>query len=573
MAWFMSVNISYYNKNAVELAKQYDSLSFESVHKSWKQYWPGKGANVLDVGAGSGRDAKWFSEHGCDVIAIEPSQPLRELGEENTGSDVTWLNDSLPVLEHTVTLGMRFDLILVSAVWMHLAVSHRERAFRKLSNMLAPNGKLVISLRHGDFSDGRQSYPVSVEDLERLAQDHALQVQLVSDSRDTLQRNDVHWQTVVLNLPDDGSGNLNTVRRIIVNDNKSATYKLALLRTLLRIADAYPGSVLDRSDGTISLPAGLVALYWVRQFKRLVDIDIEGHGIQQNSNTSKGLGFVKDDGWNQLKHLAADDLCIGALFFGHEARAIQKLFTHTLSTIKAGPVTFIYQGEKHNRLFDIHPPATRRKRSDAIILDNEFFSSYGQFVLDEKLWECFRVYHSWIEPLVVNQWIKEMQRFELNRTRGISLQTYHDCLVWIDASRDTRDVRKRVEELREAGADITSAWSDTVLKDKYDVDHCLPFTFWPNNDRWNLLPTTSKENRSKSDRIPTPRRLNHSKRRILEWWLLAWGDSEQHRQRFFTEASLSLPNLPPQCADFEAVFEAMGLQVRGVKNRLLVSEW
>ncbi|MEI8596953.1 hypothetical protein P4S64_02535 [Vibrio sp. M60_M31a] len=26
VAWFMSVNISYYDKNAVELAKQYDSL-------------------------------------------------------------------------------------------------------------------------------------------------------------------------------------------------------------------------------------------------------------------------------------------------------------------------------------------------------------------------------------------------------------------------------------------------------------------------------------------------------------------------------------------------------------------
>ncbi|MDV6250681.1 class I SAM-dependent methyltransferase [Vibrio sp. EA2] len=569
----MSVNISYYNKNAVELAEQYNSLSFESVHKSWKQYWPEKGANVLDVGAGSGRDAKWMSQQGCEVMAVEPCHDLRELGKQSTGNDVTWLDDSLPALKKVQNLGMRYDLILISAVWMHLPTSVRERAFRKLSNLLTPNGKLVISLRHGAFTDGRQSYPVSVEELEILSKDHALQLHQVIESQDNLQRSNVSWQTVVMVLPDDGAGNLNTVRRIIVNDSKSATYKLALLRTLLRIADAHPGAVLDRNDGKVVLPAGLIALYWVRQFKRLIDVDIEGRGIQQNSNTTKGLGFVKEDGWGQLKHLSADDFTIGSLFVGVEAMAVQKLFAHSLSTIKSGPVSFIYQGEKHNRLFELQSPSVRRKRSDSIILDSVFLQGYGQFVLDEKLWDCFRIYHSWIEPLVVNQWIKEMQRFELNRTRGISLQTYHDCLVWIDASRDTRDVRKRVEELREGGADITSAWSDTVLKDKYDVDHCLPFTFWPNNDRWNLLPTTSKENRSKSDRIPTLRRLNHSKRRILEWWLLAWGASEQHRQRFFTEASLSLPNLPPQCADFEAVFEAMGLQVRGVKSRLLVSEW
>ena len=82
----------------------------------------------------------------------------------------------------------------------------------------------------------------------------------------------------MMTLPDDGSGDLNKVRHIIVNDNKSATYKLALLRTLLRIADAHSGAVIDRTDGKISLPMGLVALYWVRQFKRLIDIDIEGTG-------------------------------------------------------------------------------------------------------------------------------------------------------------------------------------------------------------------------------------------------------------------------------------------------------
>ena len=113
-------------------------------------------------------------------------------------------------------------------------------------------------------------------------------------------------------------------------------------------------------------------------------------------------------------------------------------------------------------------------------------------------------------------------------------------------------------------------WRGYTLKHQYHVDHCLPFAYWPNNDKWNLLPTTAKENLSKSDKLPTAKRLYDSKRRIIDWWQLAWGANQQ---RFFTEASLSLPNLPAQCSDFEAVFEAMGLQVKGVKSRLLVSEW
>ena len=569
----MSSTIDFYHHNALTLSHQYNSVSFESVHHSWKPYWPLAGDKVLDVGAGSGRDARWMQQQGCEVIAIEPSNALRELGAEYTGVEVTWINDALPALSRTENLGMRFDLILVSAVWMHLPSSYRERAFRKLSNLLAPNGRLIITLRHGEFDDQRQGYSVSVQELEQLAKNSALQVRHIDESKDKLNRSEVWWQTVVMTLPDDGSGDLNKVRHIIVNDNKSATYKLALLRTLLRIADAHSGAVIDRSEGKILLPVGLVALYWVRQFKRLIDIDIAGSGIQQNSNTTKGLGFVKEDGWNQLKHLSADDLAIGAMFLGEEAKALQKLFSHTISTIKAGPVTSIYQGAKDNKLFEILPPAQRRKSLSSLVIDSDFLASFGYFTLDESLWECFRIYHSWIEPLVVNQWVMEMQRFETNRERNISLQTYHDCLVWIDHNHDTRDVRKRVEQLRKEQTEIVSVWSGTILKQDYHVDHCLPFTYWPNNDKWNLLPTTTNENLKKSDKVPTAEKLHKSKQRILDWWQLAWDHSDLSKQRFFSEAALSLPNIPPQCRDFEEVFDAMGLQVRGVKSRLLINEW
>ncbi len=194
----MSSTSNFYNQNASSLAEQYNSTTFENVHASWQAFWPHAGGRVLDVGAGSGRDAKWMMEQGCEVIALEPAATLLELGRVKTGDLVTWLDDALPALEKTTNLGLRFDLILVSAVWMHLATSHRERAFRKLSNLLAPNGRLVISLRHGEFTDGRKAYPVSVQELEQLAKNSALMVRHVSESDDQLKRDDIHWQTVVI---------------------------------------------------------------------------------------------------------------------------------------------------------------------------------------------------------------------------------------------------------------------------------------------------------------------------------------------------------------------------------------
>jgi len=47
----------------------------------------------------------------------------------------------------------------------------------------------------------------------------------------------VNWTQLTVRLPDDGSGALPLLRHIILNDDKSSTYKLALLRVLCRIAD------------------------------------------------------------------------------------------------------------------------------------------------------------------------------------------------------------------------------------------------------------------------------------------------------------------------------------------------
>ena len=69
--------------------------------------------------------------------------------------------------------------------------------------------------------------------------------------------------------PDEGTGALPLLRGIILNDDKSSTYKLALLR----VADGTPSLAAECADtDAVDPPLGLVALNWVRMFSPLVSV-------------------------------------------------------------------------------------------------------------------------------------------------------------------------------------------------------------------------------------------------------------------------------------------------------------
>ena len=142
--------VNYYSKNAPILASKYNSLNPESLHASWSKFIPDDPGIALDIGAGSGRDANWLAAKRWDVVAVEPCKEFRETARENSHDNVIWLDDELPELKKIRTAGHRFNLVLLSAVWMHVSRSKRERAFRIISELLEPGGILVFTLRHGN---------------------------------------------------------------------------------------------------------------------------------------------------------------------------------------------------------------------------------------------------------------------------------------------------------------------------------------------------------------------------------------------------------------------------------------
>lgn len=195
----MNNNLSFYSTNTDLLVSQYNSVSFESVHSDWFKLLPTNGI-ALDIGAGSGRDARYLSERGLKVHAVEPTTSLMLAAKKNSsGHDITWYQDGLPNLNRVKALDAQFDLILLSAVWMHLSPDERVVSMKTLASLLSAGGQLVITLRYGEFNDGRTAFPLSANEVCHLGNQSGLSVLLKTDlTEDQLGRGDVAWQTVVL---------------------------------------------------------------------------------------------------------------------------------------------------------------------------------------------------------------------------------------------------------------------------------------------------------------------------------------------------------------------------------------
>jgi hypothetical protein len=114
---------------------------------------------------------------------------------------IEWLDDGLPEL-HLVRDRAPFDLVLMTAVWMHLDEAQRAQAMPNVMALLAPRGVLIMTLRHGPVPPGRRMFEVSAAETIKLAT--GLEV-LLNEHRASLRRQisdpNVSWTQLALRKP------------------------------------------------------------------------------------------------------------------------------------------------------------------------------------------------------------------------------------------------------------------------------------------------------------------------------------------------------------------------------------
>ncbi len=321
---------------------------------------------------------------------------------------------------------MAFDVILLSAVWMHVGPSDRGRAFRKLVNLLKPGGLIALSLRHGPAEATRAMHAVSADEIRRLARDHGALVERCVTAEDHLGRPDVRWTQVALRLPDDGTGALPLLRHVILNDEKSSTYKLALLRVLCRIADTAAGLARHPDDDHVAVPMGLVALTWLRLFKPILEAD-----LPQNPNNDRGgrrLGFAKE-AFEQLVAVSHHDLRVGRRFSGDTGKALHQAIKDAAATIERMPATYMTY-PNGGPILPVRKDRNIRRPAD-VLLEDEYLTGFGTMHVPMHLWTALQRYSVWIEPALQAEWIRLTKRYaerQGRQYRRCSIVGSHDVV-------------------------------------------------------------------------------------------------------------------------------------------------
>lgn len=197
-----------YAEEAEALVERYESLTFAHVHRLVWHLFPTAPSRVLEIGAGTGRDAAGFAALGHRVVAVEPTAAMRTRAMAlHPSPDIEWLDDSLPDLARVLPRDEMFDVVMLTAVWMHLDAAQRQRAMPNVARLLAPGGVMSLTLRYGPVPAGRRMFAVSADETAALATAEGLREVLRHEALAASQRQPgVTWTRLAFAKGGGGTG-------------------------------------------------------------------------------------------------------------------------------------------------------------------------------------------------------------------------------------------------------------------------------------------------------------------------------------------------------------------------------
>lgn len=158
------MTLNYYQNNAQTFFDGTVNVDMSTLYESFTRHLM-PGAQVLDAGCGSGRDAKAFREMGYEVEAFDASSEMVALASQHSGLSVKQMTFA------DVDAKKKYDGIWCCASLLHVPAQDLPVAMQALANALKPGGIWYVSFKYGDSErekDGRRFTDMNETSLKTL---------------------------------------------------------------------------------------------------------------------------------------------------------------------------------------------------------------------------------------------------------------------------------------------------------------------------------------------------------------------------------------------------------------------
>ena len=192
----MNSTIDYYDRNADEYFARTADVTLDEIYSRFLKYIP-EGGRIMDLGCGSGRDVKWFCDHGYEAYGLDASRELVSKASEEY---------DIPIFTGLIeewTTSTPFDGVWCCASLMHLDDSALEQFFENLKYNLKPGGVLFMSVKSGIETgldeQGRYFRNFTEEDVHEIITQHGeFELKELWYTEDKLSRDSFRWMNVII---------------------------------------------------------------------------------------------------------------------------------------------------------------------------------------------------------------------------------------------------------------------------------------------------------------------------------------------------------------------------------------
>ena len=314
------------------------------------------------------------------------------------------------------------------------------------------------------------------------------------------------------------------IATILKHDNKTTSYKIALLRAINDVVLLYPD--VARQGQPVAVPLSRLAELWVAYYWPFADAQLpiyQGARAIRDEATRNDIAFRPvltnlRAQWQQLVQLTPRPA--DGFFLLTEMRiprrrttyqpALQQAYQQAVAaTAKAIQMPIKYAGPGHWSVFDA--PARYDQLPPNVLPLPGTQPQDTCLVVPASLWEAFHRLSLYVEALCLHEWCLftegVTQDNDRQATRG---EVYTLLTARPDNRRPLSWERNQVDILLHENHHFTCPWTQKRLTQPqdYDLDHLLPLAVYPVNELWNLLPVDRAFNQhTKREKVPTPQRL------------------------------------------------------------------